>query len=182
MLQGGDCSGSYLILVRAQRRLRPQILVTLALGATALAGCGRGSQPDDTDRWRRAGPWAEPPAEVAMPATAPDDPGAYRGVRFRIGSKPDGMPQVEAAGQPMPWMQTSHHEGAVLDVLELPGETAHTSTRASDRAAPSTPSSSTAATPGGSTRPVAGSSPSTPARCAARRTERSLQAVIRLGW
>jgi hypothetical protein len=165
VLQGGDCSGSYLILVRGRRRLRLRILVTLILGATALAGCGQGSQPDDSDRWKRAGPWAEPPAEVVMPAAAPDDPGAYAGVRFRIGSKPDGMPQVEAVGQAVPYLQTSlgpsygsaggplfgyqqmadgrrrmvwffrfigpalgtsHHEGVVLDVLELPGETAHT--------------------------------------------------------
>lgn len=98
-----------------------------------------------------------------MPVAAPDDPAVYRGVRFRIGHKPDGMAQVEAAGRVLPWMRTSmgpsygnatqqggpllgyqqmddgrrrmvwffrfigpalgtsEHEGAVLDVLVLPG-------------------------------------------------------------
>ena len=42
-----------------------------------------------------------------MPAAAPDDPAAYRGVRFRIGRGPGGMPQVEAAGRALPWMRTS---------------------------------------------------------------------------
>lgn len=160
--EDADRFKSYLIVVRGQPRLRPHVLIALALCAATLAGCGE--QQDDSDRWRRAGPWAEPPAEKAMPAAAPDDPATYRGVRFRIGRHPDGMPRVEAAGRPVPWMRTSmgpsygnatqngtgplfgyrqmadgrrrmvwffrflgpalvsEHEGAVLDVLVLPGE------------------------------------------------------------
>jgi hypothetical protein len=100
-----------------------------------------------------------------MPAVAPDDPAAYRGVRFRIAQQPGEKPHVEAAGKPVAWMRTSigpgygsatqeddgplfgyqqmadgrrrmvwffrflgpalgtsEHEGAVLDVLVLPGE------------------------------------------------------------
>lgn len=161
--QGVDCFASYLLCVTPQRQLRRQVLAVSALAAMVLGGCG--VEHDDSDRWRRAGPWADLPAETAMPVAAADDPAAYRGVRFRIGQKPGEMPHVEAAGKALPWMRTSigpgygsaaqegggplfgyqqmadgrrrmvwffrfvgpalgtsEHEGAVLDVLVLPGE------------------------------------------------------------
>jgi hypothetical protein len=81
-------------------------MIVIVLAVQGLAGCEQ-SQADDSNRWRRSGPWAGTPAAVAMPAAAPDDPAAYRGVRFQIGAKPDGMPQVEAAGQVLRWIRTS---------------------------------------------------------------------------
>ena len=42
-----------------------------------------------------------------MPTAAPDDPAAYRGVRFRIHEKygGDSSPTVEASGQVVPWLR-----------------------------------------------------------------------------
>jgi len=42
-----------------------------------------------------------------MPAAAPDDPEAYLGARYRIAGEPGGLRSVEAAGQPVPWLESS---------------------------------------------------------------------------
>lgn len=50
--------------------------------------------------------WAPIPAEVVMPAAAPDDPMAYRGVRFRrVGLYDRGS--VDSGGQVVPWLSAS---------------------------------------------------------------------------
>ncbi|MCA1843658.1 MAG: hypothetical protein LC792_10830 [Actinobacteria bacterium] len=51
--------------------------------------------------------WAPLPAEVPMPTAAPDDPAAYRGVRFRMPGdySGDSLPPMEASGQVVPWLR-----------------------------------------------------------------------------
>ena len=63
----------------------------IALGV-ATAACGMGARS-----------WAPLPEEVPMPAAAPDDPAAYRGVRFRTVHE-EGSRSVESDGQEVPWL------------------------------------------------------------------------------
>jgi hypothetical protein len=91
----------------------------IAVGAVALAGC-RAGLDDFADRDRS---WAPLPEEMAMPAAAPDDPAAYRGVRSRIvewvSARRDGSlfcregrpvgscpPSVESGGKAVPWLSS----------------------------------------------------------------------------
>jgi hypothetical protein len=75
-------------------------LVMLVVGAV-MAACGSG--PDGYfDAQSRS--WAPLPEEVPMPAAAPDDPAAYRGVRFRMGYGPGGA-SVESGGGAVRWLR-----------------------------------------------------------------------------
>jgi hypothetical protein len=75
-----------------------RLLILLTVAAAVMGACGGfvGSRS-----------WAPLPAEVPMPVSAPDDPGAYRGARFRV----DGIawpPSVlETEGRPVPWLRAS---------------------------------------------------------------------------
>src|SRR5688500_17338651 len=95
-------------------------LMLLAVAIAAMAACGAESRswaplPEEA--------WAPLPAETAMPAAAPDDPAAYRGVRSRMVSwlsnlrgggnfSLDGRPldncgpTVESGGKTVPWLRS----------------------------------------------------------------------------
>jgi hypothetical protein len=109
---------SYLEHVTRSRRRLGWLVMLAAVGAAALAGCGEGP-----DRFADQRSWAPVPDQVRMPEAAPDDPAAYRGVRFRIiewmGAGPGGgptvcrdgrplgscPPSVEAGGRDVPWLR-----------------------------------------------------------------------------
>jgi hypothetical protein len=49
--------------------------------------------------------WAPLPEEVPMPAAAPDDPAAYRGVRFEIDEVRGRWPSAKVGGRAVPWLR-----------------------------------------------------------------------------
>ena len=84
------------------RSRRPSVrLFLLAVGAATTAACQAGA--GGFAAGDRA--WAPLPEEAPMPAAAPDDPETYRGVRYRM-ANPHAGP-VEAAGRPVPWLEST---------------------------------------------------------------------------
>ena len=85
---------------------RPAHLGPLLAAGLALAGCD-GEPAGVANRWGPDRTWAPLPAERPMPGSAPDDPKAYVGARYRMVGEPGGSRSVEAAGQPVPWLESS---------------------------------------------------------------------------
>jgi hypothetical protein len=78
----------------------------IAVVVAPASACGLEAEGRFAGLVRPAGPWAEPLAEVPLPSAAPDDPAAYRGVRFRLAH--DKVPMsVESRGRPVPWLSPS---------------------------------------------------------------------------
>ncbi len=100
---GDDCP----LIVIPRRRRVGWLLVLVAVGAAGIATAVR------ADGSKRS--WAPIPEEVLMPAAAPDDPMAYRGVRFRrVGLYDRGS--VDSGGQVVPWLSASSSDMRGMDV------------------------------------------------------------------
>jgi hypothetical protein len=78
------------------------VVMLIAVGLASVA-CGMEAEGRFAGSLRTSGAWAEPPAEVPLPPAAPDDPAAYRGVRFRV-THDTGPPYVDSGGRPVPWV------------------------------------------------------------------------------
>jgi hypothetical protein len=94
---------SYLAIVMRSPRFLAQLLLLVAVGAAALTACGT-----DFNRFARQPgerSWAPLPAEVPMPAAAPDDPAVYRGVRYRPGGQTPGVRCCEARMEGASWLR-----------------------------------------------------------------------------
>lgn len=87
-------------MMRSRRPLA-RLVMLVAVSTATLAGCGNGPRSfSDQDR-----SWALAPPEVPMPPAAPDDPSAYRGVRFRTVFNRAGGDSVETVGRVVPWLR-----------------------------------------------------------------------------
>lgn len=82
-------------------RSRGNRYLSFLVVAVSLAGCGSPDTLPPAAAEGRDG-WAPPPAPVSLAATAPDDPSAYRGLRFKIASGP--MSGMLVNGQLVPWL------------------------------------------------------------------------------
>ncbi len=80
------------------------MLVALGAGAvaTGLWAFGGSAAPAARDRL-----WVALPGEMPMPAAPPDDPGAYRGARFRAVDNALKPSVVESEGREVPWLKVS---------------------------------------------------------------------------
>ena len=96
------------VIVIPRRRPLGGLLVFVAVGAAVVAATAVVA-----DGSKRS--WAPIPAEVVMPAAAPDDPMAYRGVRFRRVGLYDSA-SVDSGGQVVPWLRPSSGNMRGIDV------------------------------------------------------------------
>src|SRR5438477_345118 len=85
--------------VMTSPRMGSRIMAGLmvVVGAAASAGCG--AVPDAVKAL--SSPQAPAPPEVHLPASAPDDPGAYRGVRIT----PIVSGRLASNGRVVPWLE-----------------------------------------------------------------------------
>jgi hypothetical protein len=102
-----DGNDGRLIVIPRRRRLG-WLLVLGTVGAAAVVATAVGA-----DGSKRS--WAPMPEEVLMPAAAPDDPMAYRGVRFRKVDLYDSA-SVDSGGQVVPWLSASSGNMRGVDV------------------------------------------------------------------